>query len=743
VNLKFNLTEKGLILVLVPLFFELVFFAVLGGLLHRTEQEAITAANFKAVNSDTNMLIIRVYETGTAVVAFSQAPTDEFISGRYKHFISQIEPAYKLLQAQVANDPQQKQLLDEVEPHLKNAMGFFEQMMGTMNAGYELVWLKTARRWIDPDHSPLNQFIAAVHRMTDYQTKKLGESPHIEDELRAKVEQYIVIGVFLNILIAISLAILVTRGVTRRVETLTDNALRLASGRELLPPPGGNDEIARLDSVFRQMVQSIADASLRERAMVDNAADVIFSLDANGKFIKVSPASTRVWGYEPEDLIGSRFSLVLLADDVEAASKTIKDISSGAGAGTVSFENRVQRKDGTVVDMRWSAQWVSSQKALFCVAHDITERKVAEDLLRANETRVKAILDNMLVGLVMTDQSGRIESVNSRTRQLFGYDEHELIGLHYDTLFSYEKEVSDGAGQDMMIVEEVKKPSMGRMLELQAKRKDDSCFPAEVTLSEFDSPEGRHLMLNLLDITERHEVERLKKEFLSMVSHDLRSPLSSVLTSLSLLSVGAFGSLNKDGQELLVHSENELNWLMQLTKDLLDIARMEAGKLDLRWGKVRVSTICEKAVMAIQGSAQQRKITLDLPEQDYLLKADGDRLTQVLVHLLSEAIRNSTDESKIEISAHIDGSEIELRVSQPAMHISSSYLKLVDDKALMMPGQTTREKRSSSLELAICKKIIEGHKGSLGASSDTRKGSALWFRVPYIPGLASRPTAEI
>lgn len=264
---------------------------------------------------------------------------------------------------------------------------------------------------------------------------------------RQIMKQWLLLGMVLNVVLVFSLALLFIRGITKRVETLMDNTLRLAAGEKLRPAQKGNDEIAKLDLFFHSMAESLEEAANKERAIVDNAADIICSIDEHGVFTTLNPASTKVWDYAPEELLGSRLIGIVVPEDT---SKTAQNLKQVATEGTeLSFENRIKRKDGGVVHMLWSAHWVAKEKSLFCVAHDITQRKV---------------------------------------------------------------------------------------------------------------------------------VEELKKEFVAMVSHDLRTPLTSILSSLELIATGSFGALSSPGQKIVEDSESELNRLIQLINDLLDIARMEAGK---------------------------------------------------------------------------------------------------------------------------------------------------------------------
>ena len=148
----------------------------------------------------------------------------------------------------------------------------------------------------------------------------------------------------------------------------------------MTPIQRGNDEIASLDIFFHKMAQELFVAARKERAIVENALDVICSLDDDGCFSKVSPASLKVWGYAPKELIGTNCLNIIVAADKEHVSSTFNDIVKNCAE--LSFETRVSCADSRIVNMLWSARWVSEEHSLFCVVHDITERKLTEDVLQ-------------------------------------------------------------------------------------------------------------------------------------------------------------------------------------------------------------------------------------------------------------------------------------------------------------------------------------------------------------------------
>lgn len=151
----------------------------------------------------------------------------------------------------------------------------------------------------------------------------------------------LVAGASADIMLALMLAFLFSRGISSRLLTLTKNAQALAAGKELARTMTGNDEIAQLDQVFHRMAEALDDAARKERAVVENALDVICAIDEEGKFARVSPASLKVWGYRPEELIGRPYIEMVMPEDVPKTNEAAAAIMSGDE--TTGFENRYRR----------------------------------------------------------------------------------------------------------------------------------------------------------------------------------------------------------------------------------------------------------------------------------------------------------------------------------------------------------------------------------------------------------------
>jgi PAS domain S-box-containing protein len=203
-------------------------------------------------------------------------------------------------------------------------------------------------------------------------------SPEKQAKFRNTAALFTWIGVGCNVIASVILALFFSRRIISRLTILQENSLRLASKKPLLAKVSGDDEIAELDHVFHKMADLLEEARRKESAIVENAADVICSLDSRGAFVTVSPACQKLFGFSQQELIGNKIICLYDKDDVEPALAQFQ--KAFVGESVPPFETRVKRKDGTHVDVSWSTRWSRTEGSLFCVARDITERKRVEKM---------------------------------------------------------------------------------------------------------------------------------------------------------------------------------------------------------------------------------------------------------------------------------------------------------------------------------------------------------------------------
>lgn len=727
-RLNLKLSHKGLILVSVPLLFELIFLLTLTMLLRQAEIEVQRQIRSKAIISQANTLSKLFYDAGVAMGGYSITKSPLF-SDRYDKIVRQIPQDLQELKSLVGDNPRQQKILENLADITVTGLKILGEAKAAIDDNRVDVAQFRARHMYKEIRSLADRLQDELRGLTEDERKIESESPEVQNRNRASVKLFLVVGVVFNILLAVALALFFSRGIGRRLNVLTDNSIRLARGEPLNPPLTGADEIAHLDGVFHSMADALTEATRKERAVIENSADVICSIDIDGKFVAVSPASTTMFGFAPDELMGKRFIDLIIPEDVQETIKAVRAIR--AEQATMNFENRIKRKDTNTVTVLWSAYWSESERSMFCVAHDITERKLAEEATKASEKRIRTIIENMLVGLIIISPDGIIESVNPRTEQIFGFTSSQMVGRHLMSLFIEARLYSLNSREDLnSFMENMFHKALNHVGEFDALKQTGEDFPIELSLSEFNMADGRFFLANILDVSERREVERLKKEFVSTVSHELRTPLTSIRGSLTLLNVGALGSLPEQAKKAVNIAERNTIRLIGLINDILDIEKLESGKLDMVFQDVDITSVLERSVESVKTFADNNGVLLEMIPSNVHLNADGDRLVQVIVNLMSNACKFSPQGATVTVRVDEIPNWIEVKVIDRGRGIPEKFKGLLFQRFQQVEASDAKRKGGTGLGLAICKGIIEAHGGTIGVDSEEGKGSVFWFRVP-------------
>lgn len=333
----------------------------------------------------------------------------------------------------------------------------------------------------------------------------------------------------------------------------------------------------------------------------------------------------------------------------------------------------------------------------------------------------RAIIENMPVGIVIIDDDGLMRIMNPKTERMFDYALEDVAGKPFSILFGEDK-------NPIGFMANLRERALHRVIESKAIKKNGDAFPVDLSLSQFGDVSEKLWLASISDASDRHEIERMKGELVSIVCHDLRTPLTSVQTNLWLLGEGAFGDLSTDAARVVGVSEKEVDRLITLVKDWLDIQVIEAGRLELQRKPINISIPVDQSIDAVQPYAGNAKVQIDAHGCDLLVYADTERLTQVLVNLLSNAVQYSTPGSAIRVSYKESDKYCRVTVTDngPGIPIDKQE-KIFERYKRESSGDN---KRGAGLGLAISKEIVERHGGAIGVFSEVGVGSTFWFDIP-------------
>lgn len=233
-----------------------------------------------------------------------------------------------------------------------------------------------------------------------------------------------------------------------------------------------------------------------------------------------------------------------------------------------------------------------------------------------------------------------------------------------------------------------------------------------------------HSMSNALT-----KAEATKAEFISMISHDLRSPLTSLQFTLALAEKGSFGELNEKGKERFKRADFTVQRLVKLINELLDIEKMEAGMLHMEMEPADLDALVKRSIDSVAPLAEKKSIVIETPGSGLQVNVEGDRIVQVLVNLISNAIKFAPENSKIIVSANDLPTGAKVIVADEGRGIPKAMLGTIFDRFSQVEKEDATAHGGSGLGLAICKAIIEGHGGIIGVDSEEGVGSRFWFIV--------------
>lgn len=327
-----------------------------------------------------------------------------------------------------------------------------------------------------------------------------------------------------------------------------------------------------------------------------------------------------------------------------------------------------------------------------------------------------AVMKNLPVGILVCDEGGAIESANPQSTKLLCCTEEELLGKNIRTLivdpdFSF------------ALLEKTELPRIWR-LTMQAKS-----FPAELSISKFQYSNELRYLIGIMDVTAREQVEQLKQEFVSVVSHDLKSPLTSMQINAAVISGESKNhALSDRSSRALLNIERDCQRLLRLTQDLLDIAKLESGNVTLEKERQSLASILEQSLDVVDPLATHKGIRLEWTGTDVEITCDRDRIVQVLVNLLSNAIKFTESGGLVMISAEQDDAYVRVDVIDSGRGIEKDQQQFIFDR--FKQTSTADAKGGTGLGLAICKLLVEAHNGAIGVESEQGKGSTFWIRLP-------------
>jgi PAS domain S-box-containing protein len=608
---RFNLAQKGILIVVLPLLVQTVMYFALKEQLKQAQEQAEVQETSKRIVSEINLALLDSSHLFEALVmaAVESNPQSE------KDLVNLLAVANQRvtrLRALLANEGHVQSEADLVG---KLASQFFNQV-------------KHSREGIVADQplSIMLEFKASVHlraaatRFCDElakiaqteENRQSGASERVR-KARQQFNQWLDLAGAVNACLAVALALFFVRGTVSNLAVLKENSRRLAGGQLLLKEIDSADEIAEVDKVFHEMAQALEQAHQKERKLIET--------------------------------------------------------------------------------------------------------------LQASEERLQSVINSIPASLIVTDQSGKIESLNPTAERLFGFSSKQLVAENIDQLINSKGGESSRSLLSRLLVETKAKPTA-----LEGLSALQEIIPLEVSVTTLQTSSGEKMLVTMIDITERYKLELLKRDFVAMVSHDIRAPLTSLRAIIGLVRSGGLGPVNQVIQEKLTLAEGNASHLLQMVAKLLDLEKLDSGLAELMFVDFSVANLFEAALNLVAQEASDNSLSVKTEAASLRGSGDIDSLVQVLTNLLSNAIRYSPPGSEIDVTAREKEGAILVQVLDHGPGIQPKKKAEIFER--FKQSDLKRDKNVGfGLGLAICSAILKQHGQTIGVDSEEGKGSTFWFTI--------------
>jgi PAS domain S-box-containing protein len=363
-------------------------------------------------------------------------------------------------------------------------------------------------------------------------------------------------------------------------------------------------------------------------------------------------------------------------------------------------------------------------------------RRQAEDENRRLASVVRSSAD-AIIG-VAEDQT--INSWNEGAKRLYGSSLGDVKGKDISLIVN-----GDASDEMAELLRRAREEGLIEGHETVHQRKDGSAIDVSLSISPIYDQAGNIFGESVIarDISDKKAAETRVSEFYSTVSHELRTPLTSIRAALGLMEGGKAGELTAKSKQLVHIARTESERLIRLINDILDLRKLEAGKLELKLQVWRPDELVRAAVRGIKAMADSAGVSIEISgDFEPKVSCDRDRFIQVLANLISNAIKFSTSGSKVEVRGEPRGEVLRIAVVDHGPGISADQMSKLFGKFQQLDSSDSRSKGGTGLGLAISKEIVEQHGGAIGLDSEFGKGSTFWFELPLLPETKEDSSAQ-
>ncbi|MCT7983731.1 PAS domain S-box protein [Laspinema sp. A4] len=488
-----------------------------------------------------------------------------------------------------------------------------------------------------------------------------------------------------------------------------------------------------MDITDRKTAERAIQASqARLAGLVEIARDGIISVDGNQKITLFNQGAERIFGYDAAEVLGQPLDLLMPSRFVLYHRLQVENFGKTVGRTQAMGERTeitARRADGTEfpAEASISKLEIDGEQIFTAILRDVSDRKRTEAAL----SQLAAIVEDSEDAILSKTLDGTVVSWNASAYKLFGYSPAEAIGQSILTLIV----PSDRHSEETNLLDKIAQGESVQQFETVRMRKNDTPIHVALTISPVKDGRGKIIGISTIarDISDRRQIERMKNEFISIVSHEIRTPLTSIRGAIGLLASGMYQNKPERVQRMLEIALTDSDRLVRLVNDILDLERLESGRLELVKERCDAANAIAQAVEGVQAIGDKEGVRFSLPPGTATVWASPDALQQVLTNLLSNAIKFSPPQSIITLTVQSQWQGVLFAVRDSGRGIPPDKLEMIFNPFQQVDASDSRQKGGTGLGLTICKRIVHQHGGRIWVESTLGEGSTFYFTLPDPP----------